>query len=82
MNFGRQSAKVPGMKTKRAIELAGGTTKALAELFQITPGAISQWGEDLPRGRMYELRVLKPDWFADQPPPRSGEQEPAAPEAG
>lgn len=53
------------MKTKRAIELAGNASR-LAELLDITPGAISQWGEDVPKGRVWQLRALKPEWFQSQ----------------
>lgn len=51
------------MKTERAIELAGGT-KPLAELLGITSSAISQWGAKVPDRRVWQLRVLKPEWFA------------------
>lgn len=50
------------MKTAKAIELAG-SPKALADLLEITPSAVSQWGEDIPESRVWQLRVLKPDWF-------------------
>ncbi|WP_176928751.1 Cro/CI family transcriptional regulator [Variovorax sp. YR634] len=50
------------MKTSLAIKLAG-TAAALAHLLGITPGAVSQWGEDVPDQRVWQLRVLRPDWF-------------------
>lgn len=50
------------MKTSDAIQLAGSAT-ALAELFDITLSAVSQWGEELPQPRYWELRVKKPAWF-------------------
>jgi len=50
------------MKTATAIELAV-TAKALADLLGITPSAVSQWGEDVPSNRIWQLRVLKPEWF-------------------
>ena len=50
------------MKTQHAIELAG-NAKALAELLEITPSAISQWDEDVPEPRVWQLRVLRPKWF-------------------
>lgn len=53
------------MKTQIAIELAGGTT-ALADIVGITPGAVSQWGEDLPEGRVWQLKVLRPEWFRER----------------
>ena len=55
------------MKTQQAIDLAG-TAKALADLLEVTPSAVSQWGEDVPEGRFWQLRVLKPEWFV-QPAP-------------
>jgi predicted transcriptional regulator len=50
------------MKTERAIELAG-NAKALAELLEITPSAISQWGDEVPQPRVWQLMVLRPAWF-------------------
>lgn len=50
------------MKTEQAISRAGGA-KSLAELLGITPSAISQWGDELPEGRVWQLRVLRPEWF-------------------
>jgi len=50
------------MKTEMAINLAGGTT-ALASLLGITPGAVSQWGEEIPDAREWQLRVIQPTWF-------------------
>lgn len=37
------------MKKSRAIELLGGTVSAAAEAIGITPAAISQWPDELPR---------------------------------
>jgi len=50
------------MKTQEAIDRAG-STKALAELLGITSGAVSQWGDDMPEGRLWQLRVIRPEWF-------------------
>lgn len=50
------------VRTETAKEWAGGVV-ALAKIFGLTHGAVSQWGEHLPKGREYELRVKKPDWF-------------------
>lgn len=68
------------MKTKQAISLAGGTTKALADLLGITSGAISQWGDDVPESRIWQLRVLRPDWF--QTPANGDHEAVAAPKVG
>lgn len=50
------------MKTQQAIELAG-TAAALAKILGITQSAITQWGENVPKARIWQLRVLKPAWF-------------------
>lgn len=50
------------MKTAKAIELAG-SPKELSELLGITPSAISQWGDDVPQAREWQLRYLRPAWF-------------------
>lgn len=52
------------MKTETAIKHAG-TPKALADLLEITPSAISQWGADVPQAREWQLRVLRPQWFLE-----------------
>lgn len=54
------------MNAQTAIDLAGGAT-ALAELLDITPSAISQWGDKVPDARVWQLRVLRPAWFASEP---------------
>jgi hypothetical protein len=53
------------MKTEQAIKNAG-NAKALADLLGITPSAISQWDEDVPETRIWQLRVLRPGWFEDE----------------
>lgn len=55
------------MKTQQAIQLAG-SAKTLAEMLGITGGAISQWGEEVPDARVWQLRVLKPEWFQVEKP--------------
>lgn len=45
------------MKTKTAIEYAGSAT-ALADLLDITPSAITQWGEEVPPARQMQLQRL------------------------
>jgi len=63
LKHGINYAKVkPMLKTKDAIELAGSAAK-LAQLLGITQSAISQWGEDVPEPRYWQLRVLRPKWF-------------------
>ena len=55
------------MKTKDAIELAGNAA-ALAEMLDITASAISQWGAEVPDKRTWQLKVLRPKWFAKRAP--------------
>lgn len=50
------------MKTAEAIRRAGGRN-ALGRILGISGSAISQWGEDIPLLRRYELKERKPGWF-------------------
>lgn len=50
------------MEKKRAIELAGGVT-ALAKILGIAPAAVSQWGHTIPDARVWQLKVIRPEWF-------------------
>jgi predicted transcriptional regulator len=50
------------IKTTKAIELAG-SAKELAALLGVTQSAVSQWGEDLPKARVWQLMTLRPTWF-------------------
>lgn len=45
------------MKKETAIK-AFGSPAALARALGISPAAVYQWGEDVPRLRVYELREL------------------------
>lgn len=54
------------MKKQTAIDLAG-SAKALADLLGIQQSAISQWGDEVPDARVWQLRCLMPAWFAAQP---------------
>jgi hypothetical protein len=50
------------MLTKeQAIMLAGSQAK-LARLLGVTRGAVWQW-KAIPLGRLYQLRILRPEWF-------------------
>jgi len=53
------------MEKKLAIKLAGSGIK-LAKILGITKGAVSHWVLEIPKGREYELRYLKPEWFLDE----------------
>lgn len=50
------------MTKTQAIEFAGSAT-ALARLLGVTQGAVTQWGEQLPKGRVWQLRAIRPKWF-------------------
>jgi predicted transcriptional regulator len=39
-----------------------GSQSNLARLLGISRGAVNQWAQ-IPQGRLYQLMVLKPDWF-------------------
>jgi DNA-binding transcriptional regulator YdaS (Cro superfamily) len=53
------------MKTQTAIEKAG-SIKQLAELLGISRPAISQWGDDVPAMRVFQLKAIRPDWFINE----------------
>lgn len=53
---------IRGMKKSEAIELAGSVTE-LAQLLDITPGAVSLWNDDIPDARVWQLKVIRPKWF-------------------
>lgn len=53
---------LPAMKTRDAIAKAKGRDK-LARILGITGSAVSQWGEDVPELREFQLRRKKPGWF-------------------
>jgi hypothetical protein len=51
------------MDKQKAITLAGSKSE-LARILGITRGAVHQW-KILPMGRLYQLMVLRPDWFLE-----------------
>jgi DNA-binding transcriptional regulator YdaS (Cro superfamily) len=51
------------IQTNKAIDLAG-SAKELADLLSITQSAVSQWGEYLPKARVWQLMAIRPAWFA------------------
>ncbi|OOH86268.1 Cro/CI family transcriptional regulator [Comamonas kerstersii] len=55
------------MKKQDAIDRAG-SSAALARILGIAPAAISQWGEQVPSARVWQLQVLKPEWFSQRKP--------------
>ena len=50
------------MKTEEAAKLAGCKNK-LALLLGISRQAVNSWGEDVPDGRLWQLKCIRPDWF-------------------
>ena len=54
------------MEKQKAIKLAGSQSK-LAAVLGVSQAAISQWGQDVPMMRIYQLKSLKPEWFVDEP---------------
>jgi hypothetical protein len=50
------------MTKEQAIKLAG-SGAMLARLLGITSAAITQW-KTIPKQRLYQLQVIKPEWFA------------------
>jgi biotin operon repressor len=50
------------MDKQQAIKLAGSQSE-LARLLGIHRTAVHQWKE-IPKGRLYQLMVLRPEWFS------------------
>lgn len=53
------------LSKEKAIQLAGGQQR-LAELLGISQPSVSQWKKDVPIARVWQLKVLKPEWFTLQ----------------
>ena len=53
------------MTKEKAISLAGSPAK-LAKLLGISRQAVNNWFE-IPQGRIWQLKVLKPEWFDETP---------------
>ena len=51
------------MDKNKFIALAGSQSE-LAKLLGISQAAVSQW-KKIPTGRLYQLMVLRPDWFIE-----------------
>jgi DNA invertase Pin-like site-specific DNA recombinase len=56
-----QIAIIRLMDKQKFIALAGSQSE-LAKLLGISQAAVSQW-KKIPTGRLYQLMVLRPDWF-------------------
>lgn len=55
------------MKTDDAIKKAGSRSN-LAKLLGVSKSAVSQWGDELPEGRKWQLKATKPTWFKKPKP--------------
>ena len=55
------------MNTSTAVQLAGSKAK-LANILGVSRAAVTQYKEKLPMKREIRLRVLKPEWFENEPP--------------
>lgn len=61
------------MNASEIINRLGGTSK-VAELCEVTTGAVSQWRDgEIPKARLMYLRAIRPDVFADEKPEASRE---------
>ncbi|GJA55288.1 hypothetical protein KAM348_27110 [Aeromonas caviae] len=63
------------MKTNHAVEYFGSKV-ALAIAIGIHKAAVSQWGENVPKGRAYQLEVLTGGKLKADPAPPSGQERP------
>ena len=55
-----------GMDSNKIIDNLGGTS-AVAEMCNVTTGAVSQWRHDgIPEARLMYLKLLRPDVFKEQ----------------
>jgi len=50
------------MDKHTAIKKAGGV-QALAKLLDVSHQAIYAWQRELPKMRLFQLKVLRPEWF-------------------
>lgn len=64
------------MKKAEAIQKAHGLGQ-LAAIFEISKSAISQWPEEIPAQRIYELKVKRPEWFDESDATKKPEPEAA-----
>ncbi len=46
------------MTKKQALEMFGGSVRKLADALGITEQAVSQWGDEVPPLRAYQLREI------------------------
>ena len=53
------------MEKQIAIKLAGSASK-LAKLLGVERQSVHKW-KSIPEGRVWQLKVLKPEWFDEKP---------------
>jgi hypothetical protein len=51
------------MTKAELFELVKGGPSAVAKIFGITPSAVTQWPDQVPEARVFELRGRRPDLF-------------------
>jgi predicted transcriptional regulator len=52
------------MEKQTAIKLAGSQSE-LAKMLGISQPAVSRWKLSVPKARVWQLKVLKPEWFKE-----------------
>ena len=52
------------MDASYLINRAGGVP-SLARLLRVSPQAIRQWGDTVPTLRVYQIKEIKPRWYAE-----------------
>ena len=62
LNCNKLSYIIQRMTKEQAIKLAGSQVE-LALMLGISQAAVSQWGGKVPEMRVWQLKVLKPEWF-------------------
>jgi predicted transcriptional regulator len=62
MRLSAKLSTIQLMTKEQAIKLAGSQSE-LAKLLNISQAAVSMWKENVPKMRVWQLLVLKPEWF-------------------
>lgn len=52
------------MKKEFAIKKAG-TASNLAKILGVTRQSVNSWGDFLPESRVWQLKVIRPDWVKE-----------------
>lgn len=51
------------MTKEELFKLVNGGPSAVAKIFGITPSAVTQWPDQIPEARLFELKGRRPDLF-------------------